>query len=188
VTARAAAVLGPLFTAPHPRRELAEQMDLFTPLIGSWDLEVTDFRPDGSRTETEGEWHFSWALAGRAVADVWICPRRSELNVEDGAVGDEWGTSIRFYDATEGLWRSTWIGPGRGLVRTFVGRPTPDGLQLTGTFAPGLETRWTFSSVTSVSFDWRNETIDVSGHVSLRQTFAARRADPARGLAVPADD
>lgn len=177
MTARAAAVLAPLFTAPQVRPQLAEQMSLFTPLIGSWDLKVTDHKPDGTRIETEGEWHFSWALAGRAVADVWICPRRSRLNVEENAVGNEWGTSVRFYDAREGVWRSTWIGPGRGLVRCFVGRPTPDGLQLTGTFAPNVETRWTFSNLTSAGFDWRNETIDAFGQASLHQTFAARRAD-----------
>jgi hypothetical protein len=163
-------------------------MELFAPLIGSWDLEVTDFRPDGSRVVTPGEWHFSWALAGRAVADVWICPRRSELGAADDAGRDEWGTSVRFYDATEGVWRSTWIGPGRGLVRPFLGRATPDGLQLTGSFAPDMETRWTFSNVTSVSFDWRNETVDSSGNAWLHQTFAARRAAPGLGTLLAADD
>jgi hypothetical protein len=179
VTSEAAAVLGSLFTATGPRPELAEHMALFAPLIGSWDLTVTDFRPDGTRVETEGEWHFGWALGGRAVADVWICPRRSQLQVHGDGGPDEWGTSVRFFDANEGAWRSTWIGPGRGLVRSFVGRPTPDGLQLTGTFSPSVETRWTFSNVTIASFDWRNETVDTAGNATLHQTFVARRADPA---------
>jgi hypothetical protein len=166
-----------LFTAAEPRPELAAELNLFAPLIGSWDLIVTDYGDSGDRKVSDGEWHFSWALDGRAVADVWICPRRSAWHGGgDGKSVQEWGTSIRFFDTTENVWRSTWIGPGKRMVRTFVAAATTDGLQLTGSFRPGIETRWTFTGLTSDTFQWRNEDIDSDGTVILRQTFSARRS------------
>ena len=59
-----------VFVAEGPRPELAAEMELFAPLIGSWALRVFDYQPDGEVRETSAEWHFAWALDGRAVADV----------------------------------------------------------------------------------------------------------------------
>jgi len=36
-----------------------------------------DVAPDGSVEVGDGEWHFGWALDGRALADVWISPSRA---------------------------------------------------------------------------------------------------------------
>lgn len=181
MSSEAAAVLAALFISEQPRPELAEHMALFEPLIGSWDLVVQDFDADGHRRLSLGEWHFSWALDGRAVADVWICPRRdapenANANRSQQAQA-EWGTSIRFYDQAADMWRSTWIGPGRAMIRQFTLAPTTDGLQLTGHFAHQPTTLWTFSSMTGSTFTWRNEDIDRHGIVRLRQTFDATRAD-----------
>ena len=73
-----------VFTSPEPRPELAEEMSLFLPLIGSWDLVVENFERDGSVAVVDGEWHFGWALDGRAVADVWISPARRSRREYDG--------------------------------------------------------------------------------------------------------
>jgi hypothetical protein len=47
-------------------------MDLYGWLIGSSDLDVTRFLDDGSERRRQGEWHFGWALEGRAIQDIWI--------------------------------------------------------------------------------------------------------------------
>jgi hypothetical protein len=60
---------------PHP--DLAEDLKLFGQFVGAWDVDVTNIAADGTKQELKGEWHFGWALEGRAVMDVWITPRRS---------------------------------------------------------------------------------------------------------------
>ena len=160
------------FASTGPAPGLADELALFGQFVGSWDLEVTDVAADGTETTTAGEWHFGWALGGRAVADVWICPRRTP----DGASPGEHGLSLRFYDAELGAWRSTWLGPGRGVVRAFEARPDGDGIELSGSFGDG-DLRWSFSDITPTSFRWRNEVSHDGGRTwRAQQTFAARRA------------
>ena len=160
------------FGAPGPAPGLAERLHLFGQFVGSWDLTVTDIDADGAETTREGEWHFGWALAGRAVADVWICPRR----IASGESPGEHGLSLRFYDESIGAWRSTWMGPARGLVRPFVARPDGDGIVLEGRF-DGADTRWSFSDITPSSFRWWNRQSTDGGRTwRLVQHFDARRA------------
>jgi hypothetical protein len=78
-----------VFAAAAPRPELADRLAVFAPLVGSWDLVVEDVAADGSVEVTDGEWHFGWALDGRALADVWISPSRTAR--AGGARDGEWG-------------------------------------------------------------------------------------------------
>ena len=160
------------FAALGPAPDLADELGLFGQFVGSWDLEVTDMAPDGTATTTPGEWHFGWALGGRAVADVWICPRRTP----EGDSPGEHGLSLRFYDPDLGAWRSTWLGPGKRVVRAFQARADGDGIVLSGSFDDG-DLRWTFSDIRPDSFRWRNEVSHDGGRTwRVQQTFAARRA------------
>lgn len=158
--------------ADGPAEGMADRLHLFGRFVGSWDLAVTDVALDGAETTRPGEWHFGWALAGRAVADVWICPRRTD----DGRSPGEHGLSLRFFDEGLGAWRSTWMGPGKGIVRQFVARSRGDAIVLEGRF-DGVDTRWSFSDITPSSFSWRNEE-SVDGGRTWRtvQRFSARRA------------
>ena len=166
------AALQDAFAAAGPAPGMSERLALFGQFVGSWDLVVTDIDADGAETVTAGEWHFGWALGGRAVADVWICPPRTA----DGASPGEHGLTVRFYDEALGAWRSTWIGPGREVVRQFVARAEGDGIVLSGTFDDGA-LRWAFSDITPTSFRWRNEVSHDGGATwRVQQTFAARRA------------
>jgi hypothetical protein len=165
-------VLAEVFPAPAPRPELAERLGVFAPLIGSWDLVVEDVAPDGSVEVSDGEWHFGWALDGRALADVWISPSRAARAA--GARDGEWGLSLRFWDGALGAYRSTWHGPLRGWVLPFRALPTGDGLVLEGV-RDGTGLRWIFSEVTAVSFRWRAEEAEDGAPFRVRQRFAATR-------------
>jgi hypothetical protein len=89
----AAGVLAGLMVSDEPRPEFADAFEPFAPLIGSWDLDVSWYDNHGEMTrQTKGEWHFAWALDGRAVADIWITPSRAQRAIDgDG----EWGLTIR---------------------------------------------------------------------------------------------
>jgi hypothetical protein len=158
---------------PHPA--LADQLHLFGQFVGSWDVDITYHRPDGTRYDVEGEWHFGWVLEGRAIQDVWIAPRR-ELRNKPGLELGDYGTTLRFYDPALGAWRSTWIGPYKGYVMPFIARPVGAEIVLEGSFAPGQTTRWIFSAITPSTFKWRHvDRVDASGAELLRQTMDARR-------------
>ncbi len=59
-------------SGPHPA--LADRLMLFGQFVGAWDVDVTNYGPDGTPAQAPGEWHVAWALEGRAVMDVWIAP------------------------------------------------------------------------------------------------------------------
>ncbi len=168
--AAAARTLAGLMVADTPRPEYADAFRPFAPLIGSWDLDVAWYDDSGAITrQTKGEWHFAWALDGRAVADVWIAPSRA-ARATDG--DGEWGLSIRIYDPELQAFRSTWMGPKAAFVMPFIARATADTITLESQI---VNTRWEFTGITATGFHWRNEDIDAEGNVILRQTFVATR-------------
>ncbi|WP_238155373.1 hypothetical protein [Kribbella soli] len=168
--AAAARTLAGLMVADNPRPEFADAFRPFAPLIGSWDLDVAWYDDSGAITrQTKGEWHFAWALDGRAVADVWITPSRA-ARATDG--DGEWGLSVRIYDPELQAFRSTWMGPKAAFVMPFIARATADTITLESQIA---NTRWEFTGITATGFHWRNEDLDAEGNVILRQTFVATR-------------
>ena len=158
--------------------ERAAAMQTFGQFVGSWDLEVRWFDPDGALAhETTGEWHFGWILGGLGVQDVWVAPaeRRRDPLAASLARGD-FGTSVRFFDPAIGAWRSTWIGPVRGLVIQFVARETAGGIELLAAPDATTRLRWSFSDITPDSFSWHNEEAEGDdGAWTLRQQFSAVR-------------
>jgi hypothetical protein len=161
-------------SGPHP--EHAKQLMLFGQFVGAWDVDITNMAPDGTKREIKGEWHFGWALEGRAVMDVWIAPRRSLRSTETPY---EYGATLRFFDPDIQAWRSTWIGPMNQVVRPFIARQMEDEIILEGSFTPGSLTRWIFSQITPTSFHWRNIVSSDNGATWITvQEMAARRAKP----------
>jgi hypothetical protein len=158
---------------PHP--DLAEHLMLFGQFVGAWDVDVINIAPDGTKEEFKGEWHFGWALEGRAIMDVWITPRRSLRGQADPY---EYGATLRFFDPTLQAWRSTWIGPVRHLVRSFIARQVEHEIILEGTFED-RRIRWIFSQITATSFQWRNmESSDEGTTWTKVQEMSAQRAHP----------
>jgi hypothetical protein len=86
-------MISEVFFADRPRPELRDRLGVFQPLIGSWSLIVDDFEADGTVGRREGEWHFGWALDGRALVDVWICPSRAAIVGRPGTVLSAAGSS-----------------------------------------------------------------------------------------------
>jgi hypothetical protein len=165
-----------VFLAEGPDAAFADELQLFGQFVGSWDVVVTNHRPDGSSETIPAEWHFAWALGGRAIQDVWIAPSRAErVSGRDG----EWGATLRFWDGAIDAWRSTWIGPRRGVVMPFVARSVGDEIVLEGSFEVGVRTRWIFSDITPDSFSWRAvDSRDEGASWTLLQEMNARRRSP----------
>lgn len=169
----AASVLAGLMVSEAPREELAEAFQPFAPLIGSWDLDVSWYDEDGAVTrQTAGEWHFAWALDGRAVADIWITPSRA-ARATDG--DGEWGLTVRIYDPELKAFRSTWMGPKHAFVMTFIGHSGENSITLEAREPKAAKTRWMFTEISESGFHWRNEDEDADGRIIVRQRFVATR-------------
>lgn len=157
--------------------ERAAAMHAFGQFVGSWSLDVRWYGAEGDLVHAAtGEWHFGWILGGLAIQDVWIVPsqRRHDPLATSLRWGD-YGTSVRFFDPSIDAWRSTWIGPVRGLVIPFIARKTPWGVELLGA-AADTRLRWSFSDITPTTFVWRNEEAHGEhGPWKLAQEFSARR-------------
>ena len=165
-------------TAPGPAADLAEKLNLFGRLVGSWDVDLISHRFDPIlANRVECEWHFGWVLGGRAIQDVWIAPKRALR--QNGDTRGEWGTMIRFYDKAIDAWRCTWHGPQRGVARSFIARPVDNRIVLEGIFEDEGPLRWIFSEITNNSFHWRSVVSSDNWKTEkmIQEMFARRQSD-----------
>jgi hypothetical protein len=165
-----------LSAGPDPQG-LPELMQ-FGRFVGAWDLDVIYYATDGTVTRrVPGEWHFGWALEGRAVADVWIVPPRAQRDAAAPPAG-EYGMSLRFYDRSIAGWRSTWLGPVHHVVYPFLARQIGESMVLER-IDSGRIIRWSFRDITAESFTWDNSVSSDDGKTwLLEQKFLARRVLP----------
>jgi len=163
--------------ADGPAVDRAGKMDLYGRFVGSWDLDVTQFPEDGSRRQRKGEWHFGWALEGRAVQDVWIVPPRGELRHGDAAANvNSYGTTLRVYDPRIDAWQIQWTDPVTQNFLHMIGRKQGDDIVQLGTRPDGNLIRWSFSEITPDSVRWRGElSADQGASWRLNVEFTARR-------------
>jgi hypothetical protein len=107
-------------------------------------------------------------LGGRGIQDV-LC--------EAGAAPEQFGTTLRTYDQSAGVWHITWTSPAAGEFANQVGRAEGDRIVQIGPGArPGSLKRWTFSEITRDSFRRQGETSEDEGHTRrLAQEMRATR-------------
>jgi len=147
----ASLALSSVLLADGPDPDYAEELQTFGRFVGSWDVELTEYARVGAAETSSAEWHFGWALAGRAVQDVWITPPIAEQR--DGVRAREWGTAVRYYDADAKCWRMTGAGPGKHRQILFTGHDDGERIVL-----DGMENRcrlnWIFSDIHDDRFLW----------------------------------
>jgi hypothetical protein len=161
--------------ADGPAPEHANELMLYGQFVGSWDFDWTGFDADGNeRLTAQGEWLFTWALEGRAVQDVWICPSRALRSLPDAPKPGEYGTTIRFYDPALGAWRVTWMGPGYGTVRTFIASERDGRIVQEGEEPDGKPLQWILHDIAADSFSWYAQVLDDAGW-RVRERMAVRR-------------
>jgi hypothetical protein len=129
--------------------------------IGRWEAEAQAFLPDGSARRHYWQIRFERVLEDRAIQDVWITPPRAGPNVGRsqrwGPFDNQYGMSLRVYDAKLDAWRVTWIDPCAGYRAELVGRQRGDEIFQEGEGSDGAALRWIFSDLRAESFRWRAE-------------------------------
>jgi hypothetical protein len=164
--------------AAGPAADRAGKMDLYGQFVGSWTLDVTQFADDGTPRRRRGEWHFGWALEGRAIQDVWIVPPRGEWRRGDAAANvNSYGTTLRIYDPDIDAWRIQWSDPVTRNFLDMIGRAEGGDIVQLGTRPDGHLIRWSFSEISESWFRWRGEiSVDDSASWRLNVDFTAVRS------------
>ncbi len=151
-----------LSSGPAPDR--ANDMRLYSWLIGDWRFDATIYRDDGTEYQGRGEIHFVWALEGRAIQDVWILP------------GIFYGTTLRVYDPALGRWHILWSDPLRQVYTRQLGRADGREIVQEGQSDKGVPLRWRFVDITPNAFRWLGErSLDGCSSWQLQADFQARR-------------
>jgi len=136
-------------------------MNPYDRFIGRWEAEAQAFLPDGSSRRHYWQIRFERVLEGRALQDVWITPPRDGPNVGKsqrwGPFDNQYGMTLRIYDAKLDAWRVTWIDPCAGYRADLVGRQRGDEIFQEGKGSDGAALRWIFSDLRADSFRWRAE-------------------------------
>ena len=163
--------------ADGPAADRAGKMGLYGRFVGSWELDVTQIADDGTKRRRPGEWHFGWALEGRAIQDVWIVPPRGELRRGDAAARvNSYGSTLRVYDPDIDAWRIQWTDPVARSFLQMIGRADGDDIVQSGTRPDGELVRWRFCEITPNAFLWRGEiSVDSGATWRINTEFTAMR-------------
>lgn len=163
--------------ADGPAADRAGKMDLYGRFVGSWDLDVTQISDAGAKRQRRGEWHFGWALEGRAIQDVWIVPPRGALRDGDAVKNfNSYGTTLRVYDPSIDAWRIQWTDPVTQNLLQMIGREEAGDIVQLGTQPDGHLVRWRFLEITPNAFLWRGEvSADNRASWRINTEFTARR-------------
>jgi hypothetical protein len=161
-------LLGALFT-DGPAADRRDAMQLYAFLIGRWEADMVVHPDAGAPVRATGEIHASWALAGRAIQDVWIMP------------GVFYGTTLRIYDPKIDAWHIHWLDPLTQFYPRMTGRAQGRDIVQVGTQEDGRAIRWSFTERSDDAFRWLGEISDDGGATwRLQADFHARRV-PASG-------
>jgi hypothetical protein len=158
--------------ASGPAPDRAENLGLYAWLVGSWDIEVTIYKDDGSKIGAQGNVHAGWVLEGRAIQDVFSVP------------GLFYGTSIRFYDPHIDAWQVFWMtGRLQGNDIVNEGKETPELARAYGLAGDSKATvRWIFTDITPNTFHWLSQRSTDGTTWSLQREYFARRLNSSSAL------
>jgi hypothetical protein len=157
-----------------------DPLGLFGQLTGSWDVDMTAYDETGKATSYVAEWHLGWILQGRALQDVIIT-----RSIDTGDVVG-YGTTVRTFDPSRGLWWIVWQDPLAGEFAVLLAREEEDRIVLDGQWSIGQTRdskgrfRWTFSQLRPDGFHWEAHLSKDEGATwQLRETIEARRRSAA---------
>ena len=154
---------------PHP--SLGAQAKVFGRLVGTWDVEYTDFKKDGKVTHRSGEFIVGWVMDGRAIQDVWIVD-------PSGARKDrEVYTELRYYEPKSRTWPATFVDPEHASVTKFTGGAVGDDRIVLDTQEfDGKDTRWSFNDIRPGSLVYREEVSSDGGKTwTLQSEYRMKR-------------
>jgi hypothetical protein len=160
-------------TSPNP--SLGDQADVLGRLVGTWDVEYTDYSKDGTAIHRTGEFIVGWVMDGRAIQDLWI------VNPSGTRKDREVYTDLHYFDPKSKTWRATFVDPENGSVARFTGGAVgKDRFVLETQDMSNKATRWSFNDIRPDSFVWRDEASNDGGKTwRLQSEYHMKRHEAA---------
>ena len=160
-------------TSPHP--SLANQAEVVGRLVGTWDVEYTNFAKDGKATHRTGKFIAGWVMDGRAIQILWI------VDPSGTRKDREVYTNVHWFDQKAQAWRSAFVDPEHGSVARFTGGPVGDDRFVLDTQDFGSDqNRWSANDIRPNSFVWRGEASSDGGKTwKLEAEYQMKRRSPA---------
>jgi hypothetical protein len=144
--------------APSPNPALGDQAQVLGRIVGTWDVEYTDYAKDGTAIHRTGEFIVGWIMDGQAVQDVWI------VNPSGARKEREVYTDVHWFEAKSRTWHATFFDPEHGSAAKFTGGPVGNDRYVLETSDLGSkQTRWSFNDIRPDSFVWRDESSNDDG-------------------------
>jgi hypothetical protein len=161
-------------------------MMLYGRFVGAWDGSVTVYRASGERWDSSCEVHFGWALAGRAVQDVWIAPSRIGRGADEA--DRMHGTTLRIYDPHQDHWQIIFVDPVRQSCNRMTGRQVGNDIVQEYRDDAGVICQWCFTEIGANSIHWLSrESKDERATWRLSGEFYLRRRSEGGGRRRTAD-
>lgn len=156
-------------TSPNPA--LGDQAQVLGRIVGTWDVEYSDFAKDGTAVRRTGEFIVGWIMDGQAVQDLWIVHpsgTRKEREVY---------TDLHWFDAKSKTWHATFVDPEHGSLAKFTGGPVGNDRYVLETSDLGSKrTRWSFNDIRPDSLVWRDEASNDDGKTwKLQSEYRMKR-------------
>lgn len=136
--------------AAAPHSSLGDHARVVDRLIGTWDVEYTDFAKTGKVMHRTGELIFGWVMDGRVMQDLWT--------VDPSAAGKEREvyTDLFYFDPKSDAWLVASVDPEHPSVARLTGRTLGDDrLVLDSQDFGDKDTRWSFDDIRPGSFVFR---------------------------------
>lgn len=156
-------------TSPNP--SLGDQAQVLGRVVGTWDVEYTDFAKDGKAIHRTGQFIVGWIMDGRAIQDLWI------VNPSGKRKDREVYTDLHYFDPQTRTWRATFVDPEHGSLARFTGGPVGNDRFVLETQDLGSQTnRWSFNDIRADSFVWRDEASSDGGKTwKLQSEYQMKR-------------
>jgi hypothetical protein len=143
-------------TSPNPA--LGDHARVLGRIVGTWEVEYTDFAKDGTASHRTGQYIVGWIMDGRALQNLWI------VNPSGTRKEREVYTDLHWFDAKSRTWRAAFVDPEHGSVARFTGGPVGNDRYVLETSDLGSkQTRWSFNDIRPDSFVWRDEASNDDG-------------------------
>ncbi len=157
--------------AASPHASLGDQAEVVGRLVGTWDVEYTNFGKDGAATRRTGEVIVGWVMDGRAMQILWIVhPSGTRKDREVYA-------NLNWFDPKSKTWRSAFVDPEHGSVARFTGGPVgPDRFVLETQDFGSARSRWSANEIRPEAFVWRDESsVDEGKTWTLQAEYRMKR-------------
>lgn len=152
----------------------SDKKNIFSDLIGEWDIEWVDGKGTENERHVIGEWIFSEILNGDGIQDIFICPSRQE-RISNPQPDAEYGTTIRVYNPKKQKWDICYTCLGKMVY--LEAEKVEDTITLTNLNNDSGLNLWVFDNISNSNFHWENRTSFDNGKTWIinGEVFAKKR-------------